>query len=110
MTGELRELLARPKCRPVPAGRPLSRRPLRPLLHPAFPAEVRALLLLEPAHEDYNAYMPQELVEQWQAWDPGQALPEELPDELIAFYRGPVRPGDGGLARGDPGTPHRAPR
>ena len=52
-----------------------------------FPAEVRALLLMEPAHEDYNAYMPAELVEQWQAFDPGEALPDELPAELIAFYR-----------------------
>ena len=52
-----------------------------------FPGEVAALLLMEPAHEDYNAYMPHELVEQWQAFDPDQALPDELPGELIAFYR-----------------------
>ncbi len=32
----------------------------------------------------YDAYMPRELVEIWRAWDPDQALPEEL----IEFYRG----------------------
>lgn len=52
-----------------------------------FPGEVAALLLMEPAHEDYNAYMPRELVDQWEAWDPDQALPDELPAELIGFYR-----------------------
>jgi pimeloyl-ACP methyl ester carboxylesterase len=52
-----------------------------------FPGEVAALLLLDPAHEDYNAYMPQQLVDQWEAWDPDQALPDELPSELIQFYR-----------------------
>jgi pimeloyl-ACP methyl ester carboxylesterase len=53
-----------------------------------FPNEVAALLLLDPAHEDYNTYMPEQLVEQWAAWDPDQALPEQLPDEVIQFYRG----------------------
>ncbi|GAA2103450.1 alpha/beta fold hydrolase [Actinomadura alba] len=53
-----------------------------------FPDEVAGLLLLDPAHEDYNAYMPQQLVEIWNAWDPDQALPDELPDELIQLYRG----------------------
>jgi pimeloyl-ACP methyl ester carboxylesterase len=53
-----------------------------------FPGEVAALLLLDPAHEDYNAYMPRELNELWKAFDPGQALPDELPGELIALYRG----------------------
>jgi pimeloyl-ACP methyl ester carboxylesterase len=53
-----------------------------------FPGEVAGLLLLDPAHEDYNAYMPKELVERWQAWDPDQALPDELPGELIQLYRG----------------------
>jgi pimeloyl-ACP methyl ester carboxylesterase len=52
-----------------------------------FPDEVAALLLLDPAHEDYNDYMPQQLVDQWAAWDPDQVLPDELPDELIQFYR-----------------------
>ena len=31
--------------------------------------------------------MPKELGDQWEAWDPDQALPDELPDELIQFYR-----------------------
>jgi pimeloyl-ACP methyl ester carboxylesterase len=53
-----------------------------------FPDEVAALLLLDPAHEDYHAHMPQQLVDQWEAWDPDQALPDELPDELIQLYRG----------------------
>jgi pimeloyl-ACP methyl ester carboxylesterase len=53
-----------------------------------FPDEVAALLLLDPAHEDYNAYMPQQLNEMRNAWDPDQALPDELPDELIQLYRG----------------------
>ncbi|UKY47803.1 alpha/beta fold hydrolase [Streptomyces inhibens] len=53
-----------------------------------FPEEVSGLLLLDPAHEDYNAYMPKELVEQWESWDPDQSLPDELPDELVQLYRG----------------------
>jgi len=53
-----------------------------------FPDEVAGLLLLDPAHEDYNTYMPQQLVDIWSAWDPDQALPDELPDELIELYRG----------------------
>jgi pimeloyl-ACP methyl ester carboxylesterase len=53
-----------------------------------FPGEVAGLVLVEPAHEDYRAYIPGELVDQWAAWDPDQALPDELPDELIQFYRG----------------------
>jgi pimeloyl-ACP methyl ester carboxylesterase len=52
-----------------------------------FPGEVAALLLMEPAHEDYNAYMPRELNDRRAAWDPDQALPDELPGELIQFYR-----------------------
>jgi hypothetical protein len=32
--------------------------------------------------------MPRQLVEQSEAWDPDQALPDELPDELIQLYRG----------------------
>jgi pimeloyl-ACP methyl ester carboxylesterase len=52
-----------------------------------FPDEVSGMVLLDPAHEEYNAHMPKELVDQWAAWDPGEALPEELPAELIKFYR-----------------------
>jgi pimeloyl-ACP methyl ester carboxylesterase len=53
-----------------------------------FPDEVSGLVLLEPAHEDYNAHMPRELVEQWESWDSDQELPDELPAELVRHYRG----------------------
>ena len=33
-----------------------------------FPDEVAALLLLDPAHEDYDAYMPQELTKMREGW------------------------------------------
>jgi pimeloyl-ACP methyl ester carboxylesterase len=52
-----------------------------------FSGEVAGLVLLDPAHEDYNAYMPKDLVDQWAAWDSSEALPDELPAELIQFYR-----------------------
>jgi pimeloyl-ACP methyl ester carboxylesterase len=52
-----------------------------------FPDEVAALLLLDPAHEDYQAYMPEQLNEMRNGWDPDQALPDELPDELVELYR-----------------------
>jgi pimeloyl-ACP methyl ester carboxylesterase len=87
VTGELRALLSAADVPPpyLLAGHSLGGFYAR-YYAARFPAEVRALLLMEPAHEDYNAYMPAELVEQWQAFDPGQALPDELPAELIAFY------------------------
>ncbi|WP_433511846.1 alpha/beta fold hydrolase [Nonomuraea sp. CA-143628] len=53
-----------------------------------FPGEVSGLVLVEPEHEDYDAYMPPKLVETWAEWDPDQAVPDELPDEVIQFYRG----------------------
>lgn len=53
-----------------------------------FPGEVAGLVLLDPAHEDYDAYMPAQLTEMRSGWDPGQALPGELPGEVIEFYRG----------------------
>ena len=37
-----------------------------------FPDEVAALLLLEPAHEDYDAYMPKELTEMREGWSKKQ--------------------------------------
>jgi pimeloyl-ACP methyl ester carboxylesterase len=52
-----------------------------------YPGEVSGLVLLDPAHEDYNAYMPKELVEQWAAFDSDDALPDELPEELVRHYR-----------------------
>jgi hypothetical protein len=45
-------------------------------------------VLLDPAHEDYNAYMPKQLNEMRSDWDPDQVLPDELPGEVIQLYRG----------------------
>jgi pimeloyl-ACP methyl ester carboxylesterase len=89
VTSELRQLL---RTAGVPAPYLLAGHSLGGLYarHYAqrFPGEIGALLLLDPAHEDYNAYMPQQLNELRQAWDPDQAFPDELPGELIQFYRG----------------------
>jgi pimeloyl-ACP methyl ester carboxylesterase len=52
-----------------------------------FPEEVAGLVLLDPAHEEYMAYMPQEVVEQRKAWDPDRAVPDVLPDEVVQLYR-----------------------
>jgi pimeloyl-ACP methyl ester carboxylesterase len=52
-----------------------------------YPDEVTGLLLMEPDHEDYDAYMPPRLVEMWNAFDPDQALPDALPDQLVQLYR-----------------------
>ena len=110
VTDELRELL---RAAGVPAPYLLAGHSLGGLYarHYAtrFPGEVAALLLLDPAHEDYNAYMPQELVEIWKAWDPGQALPEELPAELIQLYRGLFAQEMADWPAGDPRAAHRAP-
>jgi len=89
VTGELRELL-RTAGVPGPyllVGHSLGGFYARHYAH-RFPGEVAGLVLLDPAHEDYDAYMPRELVEIWHAWDPDQALPDELPEELIQLYRG----------------------
>jgi pimeloyl-ACP methyl ester carboxylesterase len=53
-----------------------------------FPNEVCGLVLLDPAHEDYNAYAPPELLERSGSWDPSDLIPQELPAEFIDFYRG----------------------
>ena len=37
-----------------------------------FPGEVAALLLLDPAHEDWDAYMPRELTEMREGWSKKQ--------------------------------------
>ena len=89
VTSELRELL---RTADVPApyllvGHSLGGFYTRHYAH-RFPGEVAGLVLLDPAHEDYDAYMPRELVEIWRSWDPDQALPDELPEELVQFYRG----------------------
>ena len=55
-----------------------------------FPGEVAALLLLDPAHEDYNSSMPAPLREIWAGFDAGEAAAflDNLPDEVIQLYRG----------------------
>ena len=52
-----------------------------------FPGDVAGLVLLDPAHEDYNAYMPEALVARWRSWDPDQTVFDEWPEEVIRFYR-----------------------
>lgn len=52
-----------------------------------FPDQVAGLVLAEPDHEDYNAFMPSELAEIYGSFDPDQALPDEIPAELIELYR-----------------------
>lgn len=55
-----------------------------------FPGEVAALLLLDPAHEDYTSCMPKELREHWEGFD-GAAVAaafDDLPDEVVQLYRG----------------------
>lgn len=88
VTEELRALLAAAEVRPpyLLVGHSLGGFYAR---HYAtrFPAEVAGLLLMDPAHEDYQSYMPRELVELWNTWDADQALPNELPEELVQFYR-----------------------
>jgi pimeloyl-ACP methyl ester carboxylesterase len=55
-----------------------------------FPGEVAALLLLDPAHEDYNSSMPAQLREIRAGFDATEAAAalDNLPDEVIQFYRG----------------------
>ena len=55
-----------------------------------FPHEVAALLLLDPAHEDYNSAMPARLREIWESFDPAEAAAafDNLPDEMIQLFRG----------------------
>ena len=88
VTSELRELL---RAAGVPAPYLLAGHSLGGLYarHYAirFPGEVAGLVLLDPAHEDYRAYMPEELSRLREGWDASQAMPETLPDEVIAFYR-----------------------
>lgn len=50
-----------------------------------FPDEVAALLLLEPAHEDWDDYMPEHL--KLSANQPADGEMPELPDELLARLR-----------------------
>jgi pimeloyl-ACP methyl ester carboxylesterase len=52
-----------------------------------FPGQVAGLVLAEPDHEDYNDFLPRELAEIYESFDPEQALPDEIPAELIELYR-----------------------
>lgn len=52
------------------------------------PEQVAGLVLIEPGHEDFRKYMPKELTEAWDSFDPGEAVPDELPQEIVDFYRG----------------------
>ena len=51
------------------------------------PDTVAGLVLLEPGHEDYHKYMPKELTDRWDAFDPEQELPDVLPQQILDFYR-----------------------
>jgi pimeloyl-ACP methyl ester carboxylesterase len=52
-----------------------------------FPEQVAGLVLAEPDHEDYNAFLPPELAAIYESFDPAQALPAEIPAEIIELYR-----------------------
>lgn len=52
------------------------------------PETVAGLVLLEPAHEDLRAYMPKELTDSWDAFDPGAVSLEAPPQQVLDFYRG----------------------
>ncbi|WP_327085530.1 alpha/beta hydrolase [Nonomuraea sp. NBC_01738] len=87
--GELRELL---RVAGVPAPYLLVGHSLGALFARLYairhPDEVAGLIFMDPAHEDYEASMPQELRERRAAFDPAdQELPEELPEEILDFYR-----------------------
>jgi pimeloyl-ACP methyl ester carboxylesterase len=88
VTNELRELL---RAADVPAPYLLAGHSLGGLYarHYAtrFPGEAAGLVLLDPAHEDYDAYMPKQLNEMRSDWDPDQVLPEQLPDDVVQLYR-----------------------
>ena len=61
------------------------------------PDRVSALVLVEPGHEDFRKYMPKELTDLWDAFDPDSVVPDEIPrvsEEYIQirdFYRGLFR-------------------
>ncbi|ACU74939.1 alpha/beta hydrolase fold protein [Catenulispora acidiphila DSM 44928] len=55
------------------------------------PEQVAALVLIEPGHEDLRKYMPKELTDLWDGFDPDAVLPDEIhevPQEIRDFYRG----------------------
>ena len=92
VTGELHELLGAADLSPpyVFVGHSLGGLYAR---HYAtrFQGEVSGLVLLDPAHEDYNAFMPPELTERL-AENSEVALPDELPEEILSFSGAYSRP------------------
>lgn len=52
------------------------------------PEQVAGLVLIEPGHEDFRKYMPKELTDSWDRFDPDGAVPGDIPQEIIDFYRG----------------------
>ncbi len=52
-----------------------------------FPDQVCGLVLIDPAHEDYDAYMPPELTGASGDWDPSEFIPDEPSEEFLSFYR-----------------------
>jgi pimeloyl-ACP methyl ester carboxylesterase len=52
------------------------------------PERIAGLVLVEPGHEDFRKYMPKELTDAWDAFDPDAAVPDEIPQEIRDFYRG----------------------
>jgi pimeloyl-ACP methyl ester carboxylesterase len=51
------------------------------------PEQVAGLVLVETGHEDFRKYMPQELTDAWDRFDPDSAVPDEIPQEIRDFYR-----------------------
>jgi pimeloyl-ACP methyl ester carboxylesterase len=88
VTGELHELLAAAELAPpyLFVGHSLGGLYARHFAA-RFPGEVTGLVLLDPAHEDHPDFMPAELAERRQE-TLEMTIPEELPGELPAFYRG----------------------
>jgi pimeloyl-ACP methyl ester carboxylesterase len=52
-----------------------------------FPGQVAGLVLAEPHHEDYTAFLPPDLAAIYASFDLDQALPAEIPAGLTELYR-----------------------
>ncbi len=91
VTDELRELL-RAAGVPAPyllAGHSLGGLYARHYAH-RFPDDVAGLLLLDPAHEDYDAYMPQQPGQQRKAQETDQPLSKKSTDSVVRSSRKPL--------------------
>lgn len=51
------------------------------------PERVAGLVLVEPGHEDFRKYMPEELTDAWDRFDPDSAMTGEIPQEIRDFYQ-----------------------